>query len=214
MSLFNERSSTVKLHHLVSLAVALLATWDLGPASAQPPPPGMPLPGGFPMIVVVDEFCSGSWSEDGGNTFQPLPCFLEEDPFSHLVVPCFVLPQLVFTGDVVAFEPPNPQRFSDMLRFPNIFGDGTTDRMYFFSDRDPEDPNPPDSDVGIPPPLPPTVLVPEQGIPEVFDFFVHSTSLALYLAISDFPMPSAPDPGLKKLVEFLLSRPQPTLIQQ
>jgi hypothetical protein len=191
----------MKVHHVVGLAVALFLTSDLGSASAQSPPPGLPLPGGFPMIVIVDEFCSGSWSDNGGDTFFPLDCFIEQDPLSGILVPCFVLPQPVFAGDVVALEP-GTQTPSDLLRFPDIFGDGTTDRMYFFSDTEDSDIAP--SDVGLPDHFQPNlVVVFEMGVPEFFDFFIQSTPLALYLAISDYPMMGASDRDLKKMVELL-----------
>ena len=74
----------------------------------------MPLPNGFPMIVVVDEFCSGSWSDNGGDFFFPLDCFIEQDPLSGILVPFFVLPQPVFAGDVVALEF-NTGALSDLL---------------------------------------------------------------------------------------------------
>jgi hypothetical protein len=195
-----ERRSIVKVHHLVRVAVALFLIGNLGVVCAQAALPGDPLPGGFPMIVVVDEFCSGSWSDNGGDFFFPLDCRIEQDPLSGIFVPCFILPQPVAAGDVIAIEP-GTNRPSDLLRFPDIFGNGTADRVYFFSDQD-SDFAP--SDVGLPDQLQPNlVVVFEMGVPEVFDFFIESTPLALYLAISDYPMRGASDRQLKNLVELL-----------
>ena len=186
----------MKAHPFLVLGIALLLTWASGSAQAQPP--GDPLPGGFPMIVVVDEFCSGSWSQDGGDTFTPLDCFIDTDPISGIMVPAFVLPQPVVAGDVIALEI-TTGGLSDMLRFPDLNGDGTSDRVYFFSDIDPVDQAP--SDVGIPDQFQHNVVrVFEQGTPELFDFFLQSTPSAVYLAISDYPIQRASERGLAQLI--------------
>jgi hypothetical protein len=195
----------MKAHHLLGFVVALLMTWTVGQAGAQAP--GDPLPGGFPMIVVVDEYCSGSFSTDGGDTFSPLDCFLQFDDCINDFVPCFVLPQPVFAGDVIGFE--TTGQFSDMLRFLDQ-GDGTAVLLCFYSDRDTNDSAP--SDVGLPPRecyQPVIVFVPEQGIPEVFDYVLWSTPSAVYLAISDFPMMDASNTELAALVGFLLGDAEP-----
>jgi hypothetical protein len=198
----------MRVHHRVGLAVALLLTWGVAPAGAQAP--GDPLPGGFPMIVVVDEYCSGSVSMDGGDTFFPLHCFLQFDDCVHDLVPCFILPQPVFAGDVIGTEVTGA--FSEMLRFLDQ-GDGTAVLLCFYSDKEPDNPDPAPSDVGLPPRecyQPVVVFVPEQGVPEVFDYVLWGTPSAVYLAISDYPIMGASNADLAELVQLLRDRgPKP-----
>ena len=194
----------MKLHHRAGLAVALLMTWGATQAGAQKP--GDPLPGGFPMIVVVDEYCSGSVSMDGGDTFFPLQCFLQFDDCVNDFVPCFVLPQPVFAGDVIGTEVTG--ELSDMLRFLDQ-GGGTAYLLCFYSDKETGDSAP--SDVGLPPRQcyqPVVVFVPEQGIPEVFDYVLWGTPSAVYLAISDYPLMGASNADLAALVQRL-TNPEP-----
>jgi hypothetical protein len=137
------------------------------------------------MLVIVNEWCQGLWTPDGMQ-FNQLDCQIIPDPITGISVPTFFLPQPVFAGDVLALEPTTGQ-VSDVLRFPGQPGQ-LTELMSFWSDVDDQEPNPPPSDIGLPPFfLPNAVRVFEMGTPEIFDFFIQVAGQAMYIAISDTP---------------------------
>jgi hypothetical protein len=138
----------MKMRWLLGLALACWLAGELGRVRAQDDP-GTPLPGGFPMILIVDENANGFWSPDGGATLVPLDGQPGFDPISGLgPIPCYVLPQSVAVGDLLVLDQED-LTVKDMLRFPDD-GTGTASVMYFLSDN--EDNSADLADVGIPDP--------------------------------------------------------------
>jgi hypothetical protein len=160
------------------------------------------------MIVVVNEFCQGSWSRDGGVTFVPLPCQIMPDPLTGILVPHFILPQPVTPGDLIVNEPDGT--LTDCLRFPQDPAGGPTRLMSFWSDVD-DDPDGAPSDVGLPPFFQANQAVTDEvGVPEVFDYFLYPAGLALYIGISDFGHPGdSPAPGKSRVTAPLAIKPAP-----
>jgi hypothetical protein len=137
----------------------------------------------FPMIVVVDENCNGFFTPDGINLI-PLPCQPGIDPISGLgPVPCYVLPQPVVAGDVLAVDP-ETLTVQDLLRFPDD-GTGLSKVVYFLSDMD--DPLDQDlADVGIPDFFQSnTAMVMELAKEGGFQYFVQVSDPGTYIGISD-----------------------------
>jgi hypothetical protein len=110
---------------------------------------------GGPLLVQVDEY--GTMLINGA----PGPAgVIAVDPLSGLPALSYPLPFPGNPGDIVLFEAPQTNQFSDLIRFP---GNG---RMYFFSDASTNDPPEPGvlADGPLPPfgPLP-FLILPETG---------------------------------------------------
>jgi hypothetical protein len=167
---------------LVFAIVAMfLVTAGPGPAQAQQPG----LPTQFPMVVVFNENCIGFWTMD--SEFIPLQCSIQPDPISGIPVPTFILPQPVVAGDVIVLEPDGTP--ADLIRFPAVPGTAFATTMLYFSEFDPNEPNSPPSDVGLPEFDPNNAtMIDEVGFFELFDRFEYSPDQGtLYLGISDSP---------------------------
>jgi hypothetical protein len=78
---------------------------------------------------------------------------------------------------------------TDIIRFPADPATGLATTMLYFSELDPNEPNPPLSDLsGLPPIDPNAAVVTEMGVFETFDWFSFSPDGGtLYMGISDSP---------------------------
>lgn len=166
-----------------ALTLSLTNLWGSGRAVAQAP--GDPIPPGFRQIVILNEYCEGMFSRDGMN-YVRLDCVIEIDPLSGLPVPCFHLPVPVVAGDVLVVD--DDGTVGDLLRFPDFTGQGVADRVYFFSERDDQEPNPPPSDVGIPSFFQDNQAVVGEVGDEGLNTFTYSTPRAVYFGVSDFDL--------------------------
>ena len=114
---------------------------------------------GGPLLIQVDEY--GTMRINGA----PGPAgAIAVDPVSGLATLAYPLPPgfAPNPGDIVLFEPPQTNQFSDIIRFP---GNGL---MYFFSDAGSATNDPPEPGVladGLLPPIGqlPFLILPETG---------------------------------------------------
>ena len=113
---------------------------------------------GGPLLIQVDEY--GTMRINGA----PGPAgVIAVDPISGFPTLAYPLPGFLgIPGDIVLFEPPQTNQFSDILRFP---GNGF---MYFFSDAGSATNDPPEPGVLADGPLPsigqlPFLILPETG---------------------------------------------------
>ena len=110
---------------------------------------------GGPLLIQVDEY--GTMRINGA----PGPAgVIAVDPISGFPTLAYPLPFLGIPGDIVLFEPPVTNQFSDILRFP---GNGF---MYFFSDAGSATNDPPELGVLADGPLPPIGQLPFLMLPE------------------------------------------------
>jgi hypothetical protein len=110
-----------------------------------------------PFVFGFDENGTGRISTDGGKTFKDLNGKLMADPVlkGKAMSLTFILPEKVFTGDLLILEPTGPTTDSDIIRFTNAKGDldgkANGDRLIFYSNA-PEDGSPAKQlgDTGVP----------------------------------------------------------------
>jgi hypothetical protein len=155
----------------------------------------------FGQLIQVDEFGKGTFFLPGATNSLP-PAVIAVEPFSGIATLRYTLPFNGTPGDVAMFETgPGPvtNGISDLIRFD---GQG---HLYFFSDREANDPTPPDpADVGIPPIL---TQFPHVSIQE---FGVEGQNGASYFPIAGGPGFEPAFPGLQ--YSFISDVPEPSAL--
>lgn len=145
----------------------------------------------------------------GGPIVALPPGIMVPEPISGMVGLSYSLPFPVAPGDLWALEPPlfPNQPLSDLIRFgPDPIFAGPT-RVWFFSELpEPGELFPPPADVGLPPPGPIGVFIPETGVEGGFQSFTWAPPLGsgapgdpgagspvpvTYTFISDVPEPGS-----------------------
>jgi hypothetical protein len=107
------------------------------------------------MTVTFDENGNGSYADDSG-LIGKLEWGIDTPPMGDATL-YYILPptQVMTPGDLVVMEPiATAQVISDVLRFVNFYIPGEIpilqNRVYVYSDKEPEELNPDLADVGIP----------------------------------------------------------------